>query len=55
VSYSISTLLTRNLHDVFGENTPVHGALRPGMWPPVSLVRGATSATYRRRMRCFDD
>ena len=23
MSYSISTLLTRNLHDVFGENDPV--------------------------------
>jgi hypothetical protein len=25
MSYSISTLLTRNLHDVFGENYPAHG------------------------------
>ena len=24
MSYSIATLLTRNLHDVFGENDPVH-------------------------------
>src|SRR5258708_26461997 len=24
MSYSISTLLTRNLHDVFGENDPAH-------------------------------
>jgi hypothetical protein len=26
MSYSISTLLTRNLHDVFGENDPRVGA-----------------------------
>jgi hypothetical protein len=25
MSYSISTLLTRNLHDVFGENDPARG------------------------------
>ena len=24
MSYSISTLLTRNLHDVFGQNDPAH-------------------------------
>ena len=28
MSYSISTLLTRNLHDVFGENDPRVGARR---------------------------
>ena len=33
MSYSISTLLTRNLHDVFGENDPERRGRDQGYTP----------------------
>jgi hypothetical protein len=43
MSYSISTLLTRNLHDVFGENDP---AQRRAAIAEIDRVAGAIKATH---------
>jgi hypothetical protein len=43
MSYSISTLLTRNLHDVFGENDP---ARRRAAIDEIDGVAGSIKATH---------
>jgi hypothetical protein len=44
MSYNISTLLTRNLHDVFGENDPARDGARPS---PRSSPKIACSSSPR--------
>ena len=49
--YSISTLLTRNLHDVFGENDPLVGARRSTKSSPkiaCSMSPGASTGAATR-------
>jgi hypothetical protein len=46
MSYSISTLLTRNLHDVFGENDPAVGVLPPTRSSPkIACSTNPTAST----------
>ena len=50
MSYSISTLLTRNLHDVFGENDPARRRAAIDGWlvlAAVLLGRGGHSGGHR--------
>ena len=62
MSYSISTLLTRNLHDVFGENDPARRRAaidemfnedavyydRSGAYPPVHLSSAQAEGSQRK-------
>src|SRR5258708_9794126 len=49
-SYSISTLLTRNLHDVFGENDPVRRrAAIDELWAEGGVFYDPNSGAYPGR------
>src|SRR6266403_5248654 len=50
MSYSISTLLTRNLHDVFGENDPARRrAAIDEIWTEDGVFYDPTSGAHRGR------
>jgi len=50
MSYSISTLLTRNLHDVFGENDPARRrAAIDEIYTEDGVFYDPTSGVYRGR------
>jgi hypothetical protein len=49
MSYSISTLLTRNLHDVFGENDPRVGARPSTRSSPKIACSTTQQGVYRGR------
>jgi hypothetical protein len=54
MSYSISTLLTRNLHDVFGENDPARRrAAIDEMWHEELSTIFATSRPLKFCFRIF--
>ena len=49
MSYSISTLLLRNLRDVFGESDPMRGRaaideIFTNIWPAIRCERGSEKA-----------
>jgi len=63
MSYSISTLLTRNLHDVFAENDPARqrasidessGKIACSTNPWVSIVAATRSTASRMRSRRYE-
>jgi len=50
MSYNISTLLMRNLHDVFGENDPVRRRAAIGeIWAEDDVFYDPNSGAYRGR------